>query len=73
MASVSITLPHKIPDLGVRFLQHFFLGQEDNPEVLAPGALPETGTVDHQNVLLKKKVLDEDLVAFRNVDARKSV
>src|SRR5260370_33692091 len=65
-----VTFAHEIANSRVSGGQRLFVGQENDAEVLRPGTLAETGAVHHRHMLLANEFSDEDVVAFRDLDAR---
>src|ERR1700674_1268785 len=64
-----VPLADEIANRRVSGGQRLFAGQENDAEVFRPGALAEPGAVYDRHMLLANKFGDEDVVAFRNVDA----
>src|SRR6266851_5594269 len=65
-----VTFAHEIANRRVSGGQRFFVGEENDAEVFRPRTLAETGTVHDRHMLLANEFGDEDIVAFRDLDAR---
>src|ERR1700674_273282 len=68
-----IALAYEVANRRVSGGQRFFVGQENDAEMFGPGTLAETGAVHDRHILLANEFGDEDVVAFRDVDARVGV
>src|SRR5208282_6105013 len=64
-----VPLAHEVADRRICRSQRLFVGQENDTEMLRPRALAETGAVHDRHMLLANQFGDEDVVAFRDVDA----
>src|SRR5450432_2894733 len=70
---LGISLRDELANRLISPCQSRLIRQEHDAEVASTGLLSEAGTVDHEHVLVATQFLDEDVVAFRDVDAGKSV
>src|SRR5208282_6262755 len=66
---LTVAFAHEVADRRVGSGQCLFVGQEDDAEVFCAGTLAETGAVNQRHMLLADDFGDEDVVAFRDVDA----
>src|SRR5580658_4364662 len=68
-----VALAHEIGDRRIGSGERFFVGQENDAEMFCSRTLAETGAVHDRHMFLANQFGDEDLVAFRDVDARVGV
>src|ERR1017187_1918475 len=67
---LQVPLAEEIANRCVGGRQRLFVGQEDDAEVFRPRPLSEAGAVHDRHILLANQFGDEDVVSFRDVDAR---
>src|SRR5579862_4666228 len=68
-----VSLGDELADRLIGLGQRRLVGQKHNAEVPGAGFLPKAGAVDHEHVLCPAEFLDENVVAFLDVDAGKGV
>src|ERR1700690_3190521 len=71
--SLVVSLRNKLANRLIGLCERRLIRQEHDAEVASPGLLAEAGTVDHEHMLVATQLLDEDVVAFGDVDAGESV
>jgi len=68
-----VAFAHEIANRAVCGGQRLFIGQETIRKCFRPGTLAESGAVHDRHVFLANEFGDEDVVVFRDIDARVGV
>src|SRR2546423_2949772 len=68
-----ISFLNKLRDRLVSLAEDLFIWQENDAGMVCPGLLAETGAMHYQHMFLYQEFFDENVVAFGDVQSRKSI
>src|SRR5882724_12013227 len=68
-----ISFLNKFRDRLVSLAEDLFVWQENDADVVGSGLLAEAGTMHDQHMFLHQEFFDEDVIAFGDVQSRKSI